>query len=100
MVHLHDGYPSGGGCPGSGGSRGLAGVSASRGRRQGDQPSISPTTTAGAIQVAKPISTHDHGLIPDPKRHFPDTGGAFYPSPDWACRSVTAERRYAAVPSG
>jgi hypothetical protein len=36
------------------------------GCRKSPQPSISPATTAGTSQAAKPISTHDHRLIPPP----------------------------------
>ena len=55
-----------GGCPSRGGFRGLACFPATPRSRQIAQPSITPITTAGAHQAAKPISAHHHGLIPTP----------------------------------
>jgi hypothetical protein len=55
-----------GGCPSRGGFRGLACFPATPRSRQIAQPSITPTTTAGVHQAAKPISAHHHGLIPTP----------------------------------
>ena len=55
-----------GSCSSWGGVRSLACFPAICGYPQCARPSITPTTTAGANQAAKPISTHHHRLIPTP----------------------------------
>jgi hypothetical protein len=60
-----------GSCPYRGGVRGLACFAATCAYRQYARPSITPTTTAGANQVATPSSTHHHRLIPTPNGTSP-----------------------------